>query len=280
MSVPSILFNDSVVSSPEAKSECLNSFFSSCFNKSAPPLESPAPLSINSSSYLLCTPNEVYKLLLRTPSDTASGPDEFSSKMIRATASSISFPLSLIFNLSLSTGIFPSDWKNSLVIPIPKTTSPSFSPSNYRPIYLLSLISKALERHVSNYVYEFCSLHNLLHPSQFGFRPGRSTESALLTALNPWFSSLDKGKSVCSVFFDISKAFDSVPHAPLINTLSLLNLPSSLVHWFQSYLADRSQQVRIQEHLSSISASLLPIVSKTILLLVIAKTAQIESLIH
>ena len=152
------------------------------------------------------------------------------------TASFISLPLCLIFKSFLSIGVFPLDWKNSLVVPIPKpTTSSLSSPSNYPPTSLLSLVSKILERHIHSFLFDFCLSHNLLHNAQFGFHPGFSTESALLSTIHQWSSSMDKGKSVCS-FFDLSKAFDSVPHIPLFQVLFNLKLPQSLITWFLFYL--------------------------------------------
>lgn len=132
--------------------------------------------------------------------------------MLKSTASSIAYPLSHIFNLLLQSGILPSDWKHSHVVPIPKTKSPSSSPSDYRPISLLPIISKVLERHVYNFIFDFCNRHDVISNSQFGFRPGFSTVSALLSFTHHCFSLLDSRNSVCSIFFDLRKAFDSVPH--------------------------------------------------------------------
>ena len=173
------------------------------------------------------------------------GLDGITSIMLHNTASTISLPLSLIFNSSISYGTFPTDWKNSFVVPIPKSKSPSSSPSDYRPISFLSLVSKILERHIFNYLDNFCSYHNLLSNNQFCFRPGFSTETPLLSNVNSWLSSLDSNKPVCAVFFDLTKAFDSVPHRPLLDSLSSLNIPPILVSWFHSYLQGRTQQVVI-----------------------------------
>ena len=159
-----------------------------------------------------------------------------------STAFSIAFPLTHIFNLSLSSGIFPSDWKLSYIVPIPKTTSPSSSPSDYRPISL-PIISKVLERHVFNFLSDFCTQHNLLSNSQYGFRSGFSTVCALLSVTNDWFSLLDSHNSVCAVFFDLRKAFDSVPHQLLLDTLSSSGIPPHLFLWLRNYLSNRSQKV-------------------------------------
>ena len=170
--------------------------------------------------------------------------------MLKSTASSISLPLSIIFNSSISTGVLPSEWKNSFVIPIPKTSTPSSSPSDYRPISLLSLVSKIMERHIFNYVFDHITTHNVLSNQQFGFRPGFSTESALLSVTQSWFNILDAQHSVCAVFFDLKKAFDSVPHIPLL-TLSSLQLPQHLMCWFHAYLSSRTQQVKVSNSLSA-----------------------------
>ena len=99
---------------------------------------------------------------------------------------------------------------------------------DYRPISLFPKISKVLERHVFNYLHNFCTVNQILSNSQFGFRPGRSTESALLSATHSWLSSLDSHNSVCAMFFDLRRTFDFV-HLSLMNTLSSIGLCSHLI---------------------------------------------------
>ena len=163
----------------------INQFFCNCFNLSVPPLSTVSKDSHpfeNCPSYLLCSKVKVAKLLLQIPFKTSTGPDGISARMLRETAYSISSPLTSPFNLSIKSGIFPDNWKNSLTIPIPKHSSAPSSPTGYCPISLLPLISKVLKRHIFNWLLDFCQTHNLLSDSQFSFRPGYSTESALITA--------------------------------------------------------------------------------------------------
>ena len=246
-SIPPLFDNNSFVHSDLPKANLLNQFFSTCFNSSTPPLtptsHSDSPPSPSCPLDLLCSEDELLRLLLNLSSDTATGPDGISARMLKLSAHSITAPLTLIFNISISSGIFPSDWKNSYIVPIPKSKSPSSSPSDYRPISLLSIISKVLERHIFNYLHDFCTTNQFLSDSQFGFRPGRSTESALLSITHSWLSSLDSHNSICATFFDLRKAFDSVPHQPLMQTLSSIGLPSHLTSWLHSYLCNRFQQV-------------------------------------
>ena len=77
----------------------------------------------------------------------------------------------------------------------------------------------------------------------FGFHSGFSTESTLLSITHSWFFSFDSSKSICAVFFDLRKAFDSVPHRPLLDTLSSFNIHPALLRWLHSYLCDRLQLV-------------------------------------
>ena len=250
--LPNLTHNGLNASDSISKANMMNNFFSQCFNSSVPPLSLSDNLpSAYCSPDLLCTPETIIQLISQLPAITSPGLDRISSKMLKATSHSISVPLSVLFNLSLSSGIFPTDWKSSVVIPVPKQSASISSPSNYRPISLLPLVSKLLERHVFNWLYKYCQSHNILHNNQFGFRPSFSTESALITTTHSWFSLLDSKFSICAVFFDLCKAFDSIPHRPLLDTLLSYNIPPHLVNWFQSYLSLRSQQVAVDNSLSS-----------------------------
>ena len=158
--------------------------------------------------------------------------------MLKSSAGSIAYPLCRIFNLSISSGLVPLEWKSSFVVPIPKSSPASSSASNYRPISLLNLISKLLEKHMGSILYDhdFCINSNLISPLQFGFLPHRSTTSALLFSSHSILSLLESHTSVCGIFLDLRKAFDSVPHQPLIDLLASYNLPYPLLQWLHSYL--------------------------------------------
>ena len=96
--------------------------------------------------------------------------------------------------------------------------------SNYRPISLLPLLSKVLERHVHSLLLKHLCETDPISSSQFGSLKGRSTTSALVSAVNQWHTYLDNGLDVCVIFFNLKKTFDSVPHVSLLNKLANLNL--------------------------------------------------------
>ena len=242
-SVPPLTFKGKIFTSDCDKADILNKYFSGCFKLFIPPRSSFLPVFGQSSlppSYL-CTQSQVLSLIANLPLDSASGPDFISTRMLKHTAHSIVSPLTHIFNLSLSLGRVPSDWKNSFIVQIPKSSSNTSDPSNDCPISLLSVISKILVMHVHSRLYRFCLDYNLVSPYQFGFLPNCSTSSALLFATNSFHTILQNNKAICACFLDLKKAFDTVPHAPLIDLLSSLKCPPILLKWLHSYLSSRSQ---------------------------------------
>ena len=96
--------------------------------------------------------------------------------------------------------------------------------------YIDSCISKVLERHVYNLIASHLETYSL-SDSQWGFRLGRSTISVLLTVIDNWLRILEDGKEICAIFFDYRKAFDSVPHRPLMGKLFSLNVNPFLTRW-------------------------------------------------
>ena len=140
-------------------------------------------------------------------SHTASGSDGVSCHMLRATARAITPAITSIFNKSLEQSKLPNDWKTSNVTPILKHGDPS-SVLNYRPISLLPLLSKLLERIVHNKISNFLYSNKLLSNCQFGFRPRSFTQEALLSATHCWYQLLSSHRQVAAVFIDVKKAFD------------------------------------------------------------------------
>ena len=165
--------------------------------------------------------------------------------MLKRTVATVSPILCDIFNLSLSTGQIPEAWKLSRVIPIFKSGDPQ-SASNYRPISLQPICCKLLEKVVHGQVLQHLFVNNILTERQFGFLPRSSTTDALITALHEWHGHLDNHKSVAMALFDLSKAFDRVPHSPLLQKLSAAGLSGPLLSWFRSYLSDRTQLVAVR----------------------------------
>ena len=244
-SIPILSLNSTEAFTSYDKAEMLNNYFGQCFNQSLPPLtpKDIQPKPGEQVEDILCSVEEIQHYLETLDTSKASGPDGISAHMLKGTASSIAPSLTQLFNNSLRAGLFPDAWKLSRVVPIHKSGE-SNTPLNYRPISLLPILSKVFERHMHMIMSKHLDTSSVLSDQQWGFRSMR-TILALLNVTYYWFSSLDRGAEVCAIFFDLRKAFDSVPHRHLITTLMKLNFPYHLVKWICSYLLNRYQQVVI-----------------------------------
>ena len=164
--------------------------------------------------------------------------------MLREAGPTISKSLTRLINMSLQCNWFPETWKLANILPIHKKNEKNII-NNYRPISLLSCVSKVMERVVFKYSFNFIREHGLLLAFQSGFIPGDSIINQLAHVYHIMCEALDKKKEVRVVFCDISKAFDRVWHEGLLYKLEAIGITGSLLLWFQSYLSNRKQKVVI-----------------------------------
>ena len=247
--IPTLHHQETIAETNYEKATMLNEYFSTCFNASVPPLsqldeESQTHMEFGStcSEDLLCTTEEVLSYIQTLDATKASGPDGISIRMLKHTATSIAPSLAKLFNISIKLGRFPTCWKTSSVVPVPKSSKHN-EVANYRPISLLPVVSKLLERHIHQAITTHLNEIRPLSNKQWGFQPGKSTVTALLAVTHDWLKALESRHNVCSVFLDLRKAFDSVPHRLLLEKLNTYALDSRILSWLHSYLAERKQHV-------------------------------------
>ena len=118
-----------------------------------------------------------------------------------------------------------------------------YEPGNYRPISILPCFSKLLERIMHNRLYKYLQKNDLLYQKQFGFQSKHSTEHALLEFTNFIYKSFENSEKILSVFIDLSKAFDTVNHAILLEKLKFYGINGITLEWFKNYLLDRKQYI-------------------------------------
>jgi len=152
--------------------------------------------------------------------------------------------LTHIANKSISTGIFPERLKYSIVNPVYKKGDKT-SPANYRPISLLTAFSKVLEKVLYNRLIGFLDNNNLLNPQQFRFRKKLSTDDAIYKLTHEILTALNNKEIVGSIFFYLSKAFDSVDHTVLTNKLPHYGITGKTKCLIGSYLTDRFQSAQL-----------------------------------
>ena len=166
--------------------------------------------------------------------------DNISIRLLKECATSITTSLTCLFNKSLQRGTLPSEWKLSNVIPIHKKGDKSFV-ENYRPISLLCVIAKVMERCIYNHLVDH--IRKMISLAQHGFLRGKSCTGQRLSVLHRISKNLDSGKQTDILYFDIAKAFDTVDHNLLLNKLSQFGLTGNILQWFKNYLTGRQQRV-------------------------------------
>ena len=200
-----------------------------------------------SEPFLSVSENDVRHHFHRLNPSKAAGPDNVSCRILKNCSCQLSFIYTFIFNLCFTTQTVPSIWKQSCIIPVPK--SPTISCLNdLRPVALTSVAMKVCERFVLDFLKGLVS--NYLDPLQFAYCKGRSTEDALLFSLDKLYSHLERSKfgkvSARVMYFDFSSAFNTIqPHLLAKKLLNLESVPFSLVRWIVSYLTKRSQYVKV-----------------------------------
>ena len=177
--------------------------------------------------------NEILKLI-GDLKDSASGWDELRPNMIKHVKEHIKLPLTHICNLSFSTGAFPCELKIANVVPIFKANDEIFS--NYRPVSVLPVLSKLIERLMYNRLIHYINGNKLLYKYQFGFQTGKSTHMALIVLLDKISEALERGECVIGVFLDFSKAFDTVDNSILLNKTHRYGIQGLALRWFEDYL--------------------------------------------
>ena len=172
------------------------------------------------------------------------GHDNISSNTLKFIANEVSPSLTLIINQSLSTGIFPDSLKTAKVIPIHKKDGKTIM-SNYRPISILPVLSKIIESVMHSQLMHYFSENKLFSTQQYGFRPNRSTELAVLELMDRNIDNMNKSRCPINIYVDLSKAFDSLDHNILLSKLKFYGLDDKAINLRRSYLSNRDQFVQL-----------------------------------
>jgi len=192
---------------------------------------------------------EIMNIIHSLQATKSPGYDCYSPKVIKMAVETIAVPLTIVFNCSLRTSVFPDGLKIAKVRPVYKAGD-KLMMSNYRPISVLSVFSKILERLMFNRISAFLNCHNVLADNQYGFRDNRTTSLALLDLVDKIANKLEEKYLSVGIFMDLSKAFDTVNHDILLKKLNLYGVRGNANNWIRNYLENRLQFVQIQNSLS------------------------------
>lgn len=185
---------------------------------------------------------EVNKIIDKFNQNKSSGHDNIGNFIVKRVASEIVKPLTMIFNLSISTGVVPDNLKIAKVVPIYKKGDAELL-SNYRPVSVLPCFSKILERLVFNRCMSYIDKQNILNEKQFGFRKNHSTYMAIIELVDKINNAVEKNETTMGIFLDLSKAFDTIDHNILLYKLDYYGFRGIVHNWFENYLSNRKQFV-------------------------------------
>ena len=189
-------------------------------------------------------PNEVKKVVDQLDSKKSGDIYSITPEIVKLSNEVVAEALSIIFNRCVREGHFPDTLKLAKVIPIHKGDS-VLTVSNYRPISLLPIFSKIMERLIYNQFIEYIEKYEILSELQFGFQKNKSTEHAISSIFAKITNALSNKKSSYCIFLDFAKAFDTVNHKILVEKLSYYGVHGKTLSLFESYLSNRTQVVEV-----------------------------------
>ena len=181
----------------------------------------------------------------------SSGIDYISSRCLKEALIALNTQISYLFDISVKSGIFPDLWKIATVVPLFKGGQKE-DVSNYRPVSLLPVPGKILEKLIHTQVMSFFNENNCLCEHQSGFRPNHSTLNSIVDLTNDIFESINTNKVTLAAFIDLKKAFDTVNHKILIKKLEHMGIRGKNLQWIESYLDNRFQRTICNNTLSKL----------------------------
>ena len=177
------------------------------------------------------------------PLKASSGHDNLSNILLKEIIDPLAHTLMEVFNKLMTVGEFPNIMKLAEVVPLYKSKE-HYLENNYRPISLLTTISKILEKIMYHCVYTFLQLTGQIYSNQYGFRANHSCEHAVGQVIGTAVKGLENHQYVACVLLDLSKAFDTIDHEILLHKLELYGIRGQALLWFESYLSNRKLRVK------------------------------------
>ena len=189
-------------------------------------------------------------MVIRNLKDSKTDKNSAPTKLIKVNSDILSIVISDMINLSMCEGIFPDSLKVARIIPVHKKGDPLL-PSNYRPISILSYLSKIFEKIIYIRLFNFFDNNNIISPFQFGFQRGMSTFDALVHFSEIVYNSLNRKSSILNILIDFSKVFDTVNHRILFSKLERYGIRGKPLDLIKSYLFNRESFVNIRNSQSA-----------------------------
>lgn len=186
---------------------------------------------------------EVLAIVKKLQNHKASGIPNVSTYLLKECFKATIHQVVHLINLSISTGRVPDDWKHAVITPVHKSGS-ARTPDNFRPISILPITAKILEKCVHRQLVDYLENYSLLTTRQFGFRAGHSTTQAVATLMADIYEEYNENRCTRLYFIDLKKAFDTVSYPVLFQKMASVGIQGNEMKWFEDYLDNRLQAVK------------------------------------
>ena len=221
-SIPSLIFDDNMITDDTEKAEAFNNYFSSISNIHDGDDDLVEFETVPLITDIYITVQDVTDIIKSLKTNKACGHDLINHRLLKESVPVIANILCKLFNKCIQYGRFPNSWKLANISPIHKGKNPS-QVNNYRPISLLSCVAKVFERCIFKYFFNFLRDNSLISINQSAYMPNDCTTNQLVSIYHDVCLALENRKDIQLIFFDISKAFDKVWHKGLIFKLRWRN---------------------------------------------------------
>ena len=175
----------------------------------------------------------------------------YDSCILKLSSELICSSLTILFNMSLSNGEIPNEWKKARVTPVYKNKGSKQDPNNFRPISGIGHIPKLFEKLVDSQLREYLQSHSFITHSQSAFMKLHSTQTSLHNVIEYVLDNINENEINDICMFDLAKCFDTVDHKLLFLKLSKYGLNGTELQWFTNYLNERTQVVTINSKMSN-----------------------------
>ena len=201
------------------------------------------------------TVSQTADLIRKLGNSRTYGNDELDATTIKIAAKYLIIPITHLMNQSMRLNCYPNQWKIAKIVPLHKGKGTSkFDPNQYRPISILPVLSKIMEKTVQKQMLEFLNKTNQLNRNHHSYREFHSTTTAMIQLTDTLYRATDKNLISTLLTIDESAAFECVSHKILLNKMRLYNFAENTTKWFESYLNGRSNYVAINGKNSRITS--------------------------
>ena len=237
----------------------LNNFYASIgnnisarFNHLPDSIQLKGEPSIHQFNFRTTSPKSVSQNIAKLPNKSSNDILNFDTKLLKLSNNIISPVLSHIFNMIISTGHIPDDFKLSRITPIYKGKGHIDHEASYRPISISSHIAKLMEYEVNDQLTEYLSKHNFISPDQSAYLKFHSTTTCLHRVTDDWLQNIDDNLITGACFLDVEKCFNAINHKILLQKLKWHGIDNKELFWFKNYLTNRRQCTFYNDQMSDI----------------------------